>query len=221
MKQGIIYKLTSPSKKCYIGQTIQSLERRLSIHKSEKRNRPLANAIKKYGINNFKIEILELCNENIISNRECHWIAAINCKTPNGYNLSDGGERGPRGYKMTAEQKAKISKALKGKKRSKEFCEKMSKAHKGKTVSEESRIKIGQTAKKVWERPGYKDKMRKSHQGYKHSEETKQKMSKAHEGNKNRLGIKHKPETIEKMKLDRANKPHCPQTGKFLKKETV
>lgn len=55
----------------------------------------LQNAIRKYGIENFKTEILEYTSseeENCI--REKFWIAKLNTLSPNGYNLTPGGEGG-------------------------------------------------------------------------------------------------------------------------------
>ena len=56
-----IYKLISPSKKCYIGQTV-NLKRRLQNYAclNCKKQFQLYNAIKKYGFNNFKLEIIEI-----------------------------------------------------------------------------------------------------------------------------------------------------------------
>jgi hypothetical protein len=56
----------------------------------------------------------------------------------------------PKGWKMTDEQKKKISEANIGRKLSKETCKKMSEYHKGKKRSEESKIKQSISQKKVW-----------------------------------------------------------------------
>ena len=62
--EGYIYKLISPSDKCYIGQTV-NFNRRLSdyknFHHCEKQKK-LFNAIKKYGFENFRIEVIEIIN---------------------------------------------------------------------------------------------------------------------------------------------------------------
>ena len=56
---GIIYKYTSPSGKCYIGQTTDSSKRK-SKHKRESKflKTKFATAIRKYGFENFEYEIL-------------------------------------------------------------------------------------------------------------------------------------------------------------------
>lgn len=82
------------NKKVYVGQTIRGYRQRFSGHKSESRyvNRPLYNAFKKYGIDNFYVELLE---DNIpyeqLDEREIYWIKFYDCVSPNGYNLSYGG----------------------------------------------------------------------------------------------------------------------------------
>ena len=44
------------------------------------------------GLENFTIEIIERCeNQNELNEREKFWIKVLKCKSPNGYNLLDGG----------------------------------------------------------------------------------------------------------------------------------
>jgi len=58
----LIYKITNIlNNKCYIGQTSYILERRINLHLKEvkyKTNSPLYNSINKYGLENFKWEII-------------------------------------------------------------------------------------------------------------------------------------------------------------------
>ena len=79
----------------YVGQTTRSVERRFKEHARAKNH--LGNAIRKYGRENFTIKILEKCETpDQLNEREIFWIREINCKSPNGYNLTDGGEGMPR-----------------------------------------------------------------------------------------------------------------------------
>lgn len=97
MKLGIIYKATSPSGKCYIGKTTQELNRRWYDHCRDAqrgRNTLIAKAISKYGKDAFSLEVLEISFLDIIDNREMFWIATLGTLSPNGYNLTTGGEGG-------------------------------------------------------------------------------------------------------------------------------
>ena len=77
--KGIIYKITNKvSGKSYIGQTRYTIEFRWKQHQHKKDNTYFHNAIHKYGIENFSIEILEKCNIEDLNSREIFYIA--NCR---------------------------------------------------------------------------------------------------------------------------------------------
>jgi group I intron endonuclease len=89
---GIIYKISSPSGKVYVGQTIRSLKIRMQHHKSKYSECTLLKrAIDKYG-DEMKYEIIE---DNIpqeqLDEREIYWIKELNSLAPNGYNCDTGG----------------------------------------------------------------------------------------------------------------------------------
>lgn len=92
-----IYKITNIiNNKIYIGKTEGTIEDRWKQHirdskKSQIQHRPLYSAIQKYGINNFKIEIVEQCDNTIINDREKYWIEYYN-SYKNGYNATIGGD---------------------------------------------------------------------------------------------------------------------------------
>ena len=97
--KGIIYKYTSPSGKCYIGQTVQESKRRyrfLNINQSYG-SKKINNARKKYGPENFSYEILfeEKCENKdellkILSEKEIEYINQYD-SCLNGYNHQEGG----------------------------------------------------------------------------------------------------------------------------------
>lgn len=86
----VIYKTTNLiNNKCYIGK--------------DKYNNPkyigsgliLKQAIKKYGIENFKKEVIEICDSQPkCDEREIFWIKEINSFYPIGYNINTGGKGG-------------------------------------------------------------------------------------------------------------------------------
>lgn len=94
----IIYKITNQiNGKSYIGKTVKSLDRRISNHLYDANNGSkyyIHKAIRKYGFENFKVEIIckYVDNEKFLSEIEKFCIAYYNTKVPAGYNLTDGGE---------------------------------------------------------------------------------------------------------------------------------
>jgi len=91
-----IYKITNTlNDKIYIGQTIRSLSDRWSVHKNYAKNNKfktkIANAMRKYGIENFKIETLCTCNNidelNELEEFLIQEANSIEC----GYNIRYGG----------------------------------------------------------------------------------------------------------------------------------
>lgn len=95
-----IYKIKNNiNNKIYIGKTNQSIEERLREHikdstRRDNEKRPLYNAINKYGIENFSIEIIEECSPEILSDREKYWIEYYG-SFKYGYNATKGGDGKP------------------------------------------------------------------------------------------------------------------------------
>ena len=77
--------------KKYIGITSRNVNIRFQEHCSH-RQTLVYDAVKKYGKENFKIEILESnIQKSDIDKRERYFIKFYNTLVPNGYNLSTGG----------------------------------------------------------------------------------------------------------------------------------
>lgn len=97
---GFIYKITNIiSKKCYIGETKKSNPYlRWNEHKRKIEKGigcpALQDSVKKYGIENFKFEILIICFDEDRYKFEIEYIQKFNSIAPNGYNLTKGGEGG-------------------------------------------------------------------------------------------------------------------------------
>lgn len=109
---GVIYKITNPKGKIYIGCTID-YKRRLSEYRrlSMVGQVKLYNSLTKYGFDNHRFEIIEECNDNTLHEREIYWIKYFNC-IKEGLNIRLGNRTGA----LTDDTKQKISKALKGRK---------------------------------------------------------------------------------------------------------
>ena len=77
--------------KIYVGQTTRTVEERFKEHRNK--NFPIGKAIRKYGEKIFVKVILAECEtQEQLNELEIYWITKLNCKAPNGYNLTDGGE---------------------------------------------------------------------------------------------------------------------------------
>lgn len=175
---GYIYKITCKiDNKIYIGKTTKTIKERFKEHietsrkvNSYRHKSYLYNSMRKHGIENFSIEVIETCeSEKQLNERERFWIKELNTRDPNvGYNIHEGGNGGRTQLEYTCSEKqleclslgwyapmSAENKAL------------VSKIHKGKMVGVETR-----------------EKLRNAQLGKKASEETKEKMSNAHKGKK-------------------------------------
>lgn len=95
-----IYKITNKiNQKSYIGKTTRTPHERFEEHKREakrdrSKDRPFYKAINKYGMDNFTLETIEECPDEIASEREQFWIQAY-ATFKNGYNATYGGDGKP------------------------------------------------------------------------------------------------------------------------------
>lgn len=92
-----IYKIRNDiNGKLYIGKTGQTVQSRFQEHiytsKLTYTNRPLYDAMNKYGIEHFQVETIDYCkNDKEASEREIYWIAYYDTYR-NGYNATIGGD---------------------------------------------------------------------------------------------------------------------------------
>lgn len=163
-KIGYIYKITSPSGKSYIGQTIH-FEKRIRQHSLSKGSTKLSSSIKSHGWEAHTVDILweGKCTQEQLDTLEVEFINLYGTYH-NGLNLTEGGG-GSRGRILSDETKARMSAAHKGKKlhplseehkakisasskdrkkppRADEHRAKISAAKKGKPQSEDFRAKM-------------------------------------------------------------------------------
>ena len=159
-----IYKITNlVNGKMYIGQSSKVVEESKNYYGS---GLLIKRSIEKYGIENFKKEILENCETQLeLGDREIHWISKFNSMIPAGYNLTNGGRgvgfgKGHPNYGIpnTAEQKRKISEAMTGVKKNPESVRKSAETRTGIPRSAETRAKLSIALKKVMEDPEIRKK---------------------------------------------------------------
>ena len=172
---GLIYKVVSPNKKVYIGQTIKDLVERKNGHKKESQNTnnkgyaiKFHNALRKYGFDNFKWEVVldDVPKEHLDELEK--FLIWFHDSCENGYNSTLGGDCNPmKGKKHSELSKKKISEAcgigMRGKKHTKEAKQKMS-------LTKKERFKNGLLVPTLL--------------GKHHSEETKRKISASNTGKK-------------------------------------
>lgn len=171
----LIYKFTNKiNGKIYVGKTKKSLRQRITAHKSAAKtfrgNQLIHKAIRKYGIENFEIVILEdkIASINELNERERHYIA-LNRSTERefGYNFSIGGEGGtslsgsdnpmfgksrPDLSARNIVNKGKTLEEIHGKEKAEEIKRMASQSSSGKKHSDESKRKMGESQKLSWER---------------------------------------------------------------------
>jgi group I intron endonuclease len=130
-----IYKITNlTTGKIYVGQAVSHIlnhkryrpygrEGRFKCHISEafstKKNQShyLNNAIRKYGVTSFIVDLIEYCELNEANDREIHYIKHHNSLYPNGYNLKNGGSV----FTHSDESKKRVSNGLKSYFKDKKF----------------------------------------------------------------------------------------------------
>lgn len=169
---GIIYEAywnKNTTSKVYIGQTYNSIDIRIRWHKcyafkNKDRNGKFQNAIRKYGMPQFRVidsytsDNLELLND-ALDNLQTYYITQRNSFN-NGYNSTPCGGTN-RGFKVSEEAKIKMSLAKKGKPN----LSRMGKKHSEKTKLKLSLINKGKIS---------------PNKGIPMSEQQKLKISKAH-----------------------------------------
>lgn len=158
------------NKKKYIGQSIH-INQRWKEHKGELNNQKHCNdylqkSWNKYGEENFVFYVLEICDIEVLDDRENFYISLYNTVDYEyGYNLMLGGQCNRSHSDKT---KKKISETLMGRKHSDEWSKKIGESNKGRVCSDET-----------------KDKIRQSRIGTKASQETKYKFSQMRTGKNN------------------------------------
>ena len=177
--------------KRYVGQT-KNFYKRYNSHiyssydkNSNRHNVPFHKAIRKYGIDNFQIDILidNIQTKEEMNELEKSLICFFNtlCKNNMGYNVAEGGESGNPFAGKTDDEMAKFRDECRernlGKKLSEETKKKISEKNKKMFFSEEHRRKINESKKGKKRQGEWIEKMAEKKRGSKHSEETRKKMS--------------------------------------------
>lgn len=138
-REWVIYKITSPTGRIYIGKTSQFVKR-MNHYRSKKKiesGRIIEKSIAKYGFSSHRIEIIEsfLDTLNVADSKEMFWIRSYMSnfqKYPkqNGMNLTDGGD-GIIGYVRSDYSKLKMSNIARSNSETMKRAKRMSSDHIG------------------------------------------------------------------------------------------
>ena len=137
---------------CYIGQTQKPLKYRWREHvrDSEIKDFKLYRAIRKYGVDAFKVDTIEKVNTTEELNRqEKYWVDYFDSFN-NGYNSTLGGEDNPMNHEENRRKISITNKGMKnflGKTHTSETKARMSKSATGRIRSEEDKLKQSITRK--------------------------------------------------------------------------
>lgn len=133
-----IYKTTNLiNGKIYVGQEKGNNEQYLGSGKI------IRYAIEKYGIENFKKDIIKKCwSIEEMNESEKYWIKALNSFSPKGYNISTGGDWGDMFTYNPNKELIRGNMKKASQKRSKEISKFMSKFRHGRHLSIETKRKI-------------------------------------------------------------------------------
>ena len=141
---GVVYLLIDGTNDFeYVGQTTKTVEKRFKEHM--KSPYFIGRAIRKHGAENFVIIILKVCySKKELDYWEKHFIKSRDTMSPDGYNLTDGGEGGipceeicekisaaKMGHEVSEKTRSILSAKNKGKPQTAEAREKNAEAHRG------------------------------------------------------------------------------------------
>jgi group I intron endonuclease len=152
-----------------------------ALRGSDDRVRSLYLAIRKYGPDNFEIKPLVIVGtREELNYYEIGMIRALNTKSPEGYNLTDGGDGI---FNLSQESRQKMSESHTGKKQSEETKSKRIASLRGLKRSEETKLRMSQA------QLGNKNCL-----GREVSKDTREKIAKKNLGNRSAVGAVRTPE---------------------------
>lgn len=116
---GVIYKITSPSGRIYIGKS-KNIKKRIKDYKYQSKTRKsiIHDSIRGYGWDAHKIEIIEECADELLSEREIFWIKELKSYWLDnkgvGMNMTRGGEAGGGSWIWDVERRKRQSDKFRG-----------------------------------------------------------------------------------------------------------
>ena len=205
-ESGIYCYENKKNKKKYIGLAV-NLYNRIKIHENNFKkevfektyggeNKHLWDSVKKYGRENFKLYVLELCERDVLEEKETFYIKELKSHvSENGYNVLWGGFS-RLGVPISEENRKKLSEINSGagnfwygKTLPQYIRDAISKKNKGRPLSEEHKRKISENSPKTFlgktHTPETREKISKANKGKKLSEEQIKKIIEVNTGRRN------------------------------------
>lgn len=197
--------------KFYVGQAVD-IKRRWNRHRNSLRsgthsNPHLQNAWNKHGEDSFHFEIIEICESDVLLEREEYWISSLDAVQA-GFNCKVASTTWI-GKQHRDETRKKISESHKGKLMTPDHCAKISAAKKGKkqNLTDEQRSIISERMKGNKHTLGYsppqevRDKISQANKGKKRSAESLENYRNAHANRTDE-----EKQRISEMNAERARK---------------
>lgn len=211
--------------KKYVGKTIGTITTRFKGHiRTALRGSGfyLHASMRTHGIDKFTISTLEECHEDVLNDRERHWINELRTHI-DGYNLTEGGEGAssyrhtdesrdrmrdnhwsksgsysPKGKQLTSETKSAISEALRA------YYTLHDSPALGRTVSVETKMKISEAKKGQVQSPEIIHLIAEKNRGKRRSDESKQRYAESKIGNRNPMFGRPAPnrKSVEQLSID-------------------
>lgn len=203
MKTGI-YKITSPTGKIYIGQSVD-IEQRFYSYRKGKNYRTqarLRSSIEKHGIEAHLFEVIHLCHITELNSKERYYQDLFDVLGPNGLNCKLQEGNGKTG-KNSIESNEKRSRSMQGKnKRPRpDVSERNKVVHKGKVISEEHKQQNREKLKGKIFSDDRNKKVSEAMKGKPKSEEHKAKIALANAGKPTwNKGVPRTEETKQKIR---------------------
>ena len=160
-----IYKITSPTKKVYIGQSV-NIKVRWKNHCNPKKSKDqpkLHNSFLKHGIKKHKFEVIQYCEVEELNELERYYQELYNC-IEKGLNCKLTETKTVKAI-FSKETRLKISKSLTGKKLSEEHKKSLSKAQTGLKRSKEAIQKSIESRKHIKRTQEFKEGAKKRQTG--------------------------------------------------------
>jgi group I intron endonuclease len=145
-----IYKIINRSNgKIYVGKSknpasrfVRHIKIAETLLESDNHFQAIHGAIKKYGRENFTLEIIEACDDSNVDRHEIYWISKLHTQEKTyGYNLTSGGDGV---HNRSEESKKKWLAKMVGRKLSEEHKRKISAGNVGRKLTEDAKQKISE-----------------------------------------------------------------------------